>query len=94
MKAKYQLEDLLGVLSIVHACITALVSKLRNSSKLLKKLPPTQFEDVAEPGGAVLEVELQTIHRFHNRFTQSRRRPLLGPSPDRKRLLALSHLRH
>ena len=35
-------------------------------------------------------VELQTIHRF----SQSRRRPLLGPSPGWKRLLVLSHLRH
>ena len=31
---------------------------------------------------------------FHNRFSQSRRRPLLGPSPGWKRLLPLSHLRH
>ena len=34
------------------------------------------------------------LHRFHNRFPQSRRRPLLGPSPCWKCLLALSHLRH
>ena len=32
---------------------------------------------------------LQTIHRFHNQFSQSRRRPLLGPSPGWKRLLPL-----
>ena len=32
----------------------------------------------------------KTIHRFHNRFSQSWRRPLLGW----KHLLALSHLRH
>ena len=25
---------------------------------------------------------LQSIHRFHNRFSQSRKRPLEGPSPD------------
>ena len=36
----------------------------------------------------------KSIHRFHNRFLQSRRRPPLGPSPGWKRLLALSHLRH
>ena len=34
------------------------------------------------------------IHLFHNWFSQSRRRPLLGLSPGGKRLLALSHLRH
>ena len=37
---------------------------------------------------------LQTIHWFHNQFSQSQRRPLLGPSPGQKRLLLLSHLRH
>ena len=37
---------------------------------------------------------LQTINRFHNCFSQSRRRPLLGPSPGWKWLLLLSHLRH
>ena len=42
------------------------------------------------PGHCRLSVVLQTIHRF----LQSRRRPLLGPSPGWKRLLALSHLRH
>ena len=35
-------------------------------------------------------LELQTIHRF----SQSRRRPLLGPSPGWKCLLALLHLRY
>ena len=35
-------------------------------------------------------IELQTIHQF----SQSRRRPLIGPSPGWKCLLALSHLRH
>ena len=36
------------------------------------------------------------LHRFHNQFSQSRRRPLLGPSLGWKCLLALvlSHLRH
>ena len=34
------------------------------------------------------------LYQFHNRFSQSRRRPLLGPSPDWERLLAFSHLRH
>ena len=29
----------------------------------------------------VSQVVLQTSHRLHNRFSQSRRRPLLGPSP-------------
>ena len=28
----------------------------------------------------VSRVICKTIHRFHNRFSQSRRRPLLGPS--------------
>ena len=37
---------------------------------------------------------LQTIHRFHNWFSQSRRRPLLGPFPGWKCLLVISHLRH
>ena len=37
---------------------------------------------------------LLTIHWFYNRFSQSRIRPLLGPSPGCKCLLALSHLRH
>ena len=27
------------------------------------------------------QIVLQTIHRFHNRFPQSLRKPLLGPSP-------------
>ena len=35
-------------------------------------------------------IELQTIHQF----SQSRGRPLLGPSPGWKCLLALSHLRY
>ena len=43
------------------------------------------------PGAADSRLVLQTIHRFHNQFSQSRRRPLLGPSPGWKRL---SHLRH
>ena len=33
----------------------------------------------AELGLTALCEVLQTIHRFHSRFTQSRRRPLLGP---------------
>ena len=31
--------------------------------------------------GGTVEETLQFIHRFHNGFSQSRRRPLLGPSP-------------
>ena len=33
-------------------------------------------------------------NRSSGEVVQSRRRPLLGPSPGYKRLLALSHLRH
>ena len=33
-------------------------------------------------------------NKDYPKFSQSRRRPLLGPSPGWKRLLALSHLRH
>ena len=32
-------------------------------------------------GGWESPLVMQTIHRFHNRFSQSPRRPLLGPSP-------------
>ena len=40
-----------------------------------------------------LELETKVIQRFPN-ISQSRRRPLLGPSPGWKRPLELSHLRH
>ena len=33
------------------------------------------------------KLELQTIHRFHHRFSKSRRKPLLGPSPGWKGLI-------
>ena len=42
-------------------------------TRLLYKLRPDQ----TPPPGVVLH----TIHRFHIRFSQTRRRPLLGPSP-------------
>ena len=42
---------------------------------------------------AQLELQTKVIRRFP-KILQSRRRPLLGPSPGWKRLLALSHLRH
>ena len=41
----------------------------------------------------ILRKVLQTIHWFHNRYSQSWRRPLLGPSPGWKCLLPLSHIR-
>ena len=42
------------------------------------------------PRGAHLHrgLVLHMIHRFHNQFSQSQRRPLLGPSPGWKCLLA------
>ena len=40
-----------------------------------------------------LVLETKVIRMFP-KISQSRRRPLLGPSPGWKRLLALSHLRH
>ena len=41
------------------------------------------------------QVELQTnLLEDYAKFSQPQRRPLLGPSPGRKRLLANSHLRH
>ena len=39
-------------------------------------------------------VESSAANRLISEVVQSRRRPLLGPSPGWKRLLALSHLRH
>ena len=39
-------------------------------------------------------VVTSTANRLIGEIVQSRRRPLLGPSPGWKRLLALSHLRH
>ena len=41
----------------------------------------------------LLELETKVKRRFA-KFSQSQRRPLLGPSPGWKHLLALSHLRH
>ena len=46
---------------------------------------------VREPG---LGLELCSSPSVPQPVVQSRRRPLLGPSPGWKRLLALSHLRH
>ena len=42
---------------------------------------------------AILELQTKVIRRFA-KISQSRRRPLLGPSPGWKRLLVLSNLRH
>ena len=43
--------------------------------------------------GLWCRVETSAANRLIGENVQSRRRPLLGPSPGRKRLLALSHLR-
>ena len=40
-----------------------------------------RLQDRARSPGSGFLLVLQTIHRFHNRFLQSRRRPLLGHSP-------------
>ena len=40
------------------------------------------------------DILTSAANRLIGEVVQSRRRPLLGPSPDWKRLLALSHLRH
>ena len=53
-----------------------------------------EHKSPARPRNHYSRVVLQTIHRFHNRFSQSQRRPLLGPSPGWKSILALSHWRH
>ena len=42
----------------------------------------------------ILHLGTVTISAWNEGPSESRRRPLLGPSPDWKRLLALSHLRH
>ena len=39
-------------------------------------------------------ITISAANRLIGKVVQSRRRPLLGPSPGWKRLLALSHLRH
>ena len=44
-------------------------------------------------GGCILELETKVIRRYA-KISQSRRRPLLWPSPGWKGLLALSHFRH
>ena len=41
-----------------------------------------------------LWIKISAANRFIGEVVQSRRRPLLGPSPGWKRLLPLSHLRH
>ena len=41
-----------------------------------------------------LTISISAANRLIVEVVQSRRRPLLGPSPGWKRLLALSHLRH
>ena len=74
-------------------------SKLNRFLYLLFNGPGLRQPRPSLPGGTRGGEEeqwlvLQTIHRFHNRFLQSRRRPLLGPSPGWKCPLALSHLRH
>ena len=69
---------------------TLLFAKLR-PAQLLGKVSQASSYFIPDPAlSSTLQIELQTIHRF----SQSRRRLLLGPSPGWKHLLVLSHLRH
>ena len=43
---------------------------------------------------SIVSIPVSAANRLVGEVVQSRRRPLLGPSPGWKRLLALSHLRH
>ena len=43
---------------------------------------------------SIVSIVISAANRLIGEVVQSRRRPLLGPSPGYKRLLALSHLRH
>ena len=63
-------------------------------------IPPTHhfiFATLLLPACSLppaLTVRARAWNKWPSEGSQSRRRPLLGPSPGWKRLLALSHLRH
>ena len=62
------------------------------SLQLLQLLPATKMGVMTFP--LLWQVLSSAANRLIGEVVQSRRRPLLGPSPGWKRLLALSHLRH
>ena len=51
-------------------------------------------KDVCVMSRQIIQLWTSAANRLIGEVVQSRRRPLLGPSPSWKRLLALSHLRH
>ena len=79
----------------VHDALVVVLEEMRASGEVIitSITAPVYINKVLDGGrwaDADKQLVLQTIHWF----SQSCRRPLLGPSPGGKRLLALSHLRH
>ena len=78
----------------------------RRAGSTCSRTPPTSTRGGATSGcwatrrtrwctaGRTSRLELCSAPSVPQPVVQSRRRPLLGPSPGRKRLLPLSHLRH
>ena len=78
----------------VNVC-THLGCLITNSDyKWLTALPQQPSSCSPGPGQLCVNIRTSAANRLIGEVVQSRRRPLLGPSPGWKRLLALSHLRH
>ena len=104
LEAKVQsLQDLLDR-SGDEEVLTKLRRDLKRTKALLKDAQMYMEKNQSDGTNKVIVRQLKNqvfiivntsaANRLIGEVVQSRRRPLLGPSPGRKRLLPLSHLRH
>ena len=86
----YYSEPLLSTRCPLHSPVHAYMRRC----KLFKLSGHFIFAMAAGDQAAAEPIATSAANRLIGKVVQSRRRPLLGPSPGWKRLLALSHLRH